>query len=251
MRDLYERFAADYDRFGTPEQYIGREAGFFERLFEFYGTESVLDCSCGTGRHLFLFHQLGLDVAGSDLSPAMLERAERYLRSKDMRPALAQCDFRYLERCFDRRFDAVVCLSTSLPHLHTDDDLLRALRSMRDRLKSGGILVLTQGTTHKNLHDLPPIEVVVNDRDFSRIFVKELQTENDMDFLDIHILDLHHDYGSCTHNQYDMRYRLLLDDDYRRLLGEAGFSSVSVVGDYDMTPYNPDTSARMLVVAER
>lgn len=49
--------------------------------------------------------------------------------------------------------------------------------------------------------------------------------------------------------EYDVVYRILLDDDYRRLLSEAGFRSVSIYGDYDMSPYD-EKSGRLIVVAE-
>lgn len=248
MDDLYESFAEDYDLFGSPEEYVGKEYDFFTRLFELYNIESVLDCSCGTGRHLFAFHQMGMQVAGSDFSASMLDVARRYLERKDLRVPLKQCDFRYLERSFDERFDAVVCLSTSLPHLHSDEDLIKALRSMHMRLKMGGILVLTQGTTERNLREVPPIEVIVNNQEFSRIFVKEV-VENR--FLDIHILDLFHSFLRNEHKQHDMRYRLLFADEYRNLLERAGFSKTTVVGDYDMTPYSSETSERLIVIAER
>lgn len=45
---------------------------------------------------------------------------------------LRQYDFRYLQQAFPETFDAVVCLTTSLPHLHTDEDLVTALTSMKD-----------------------------------------------------------------------------------------------------------------------
>jgi len=38
--------------------------------------ERVLDIGCGTGNHLLLFYQLGLDVTGLDASPYMLDIAK-------------------------------------------------------------------------------------------------------------------------------------------------------------------------------
>lgn len=49
-------------------------------------------------------------------------------------------------------------------------------------------------------------------------------------------------------NQYDIVYRILFDDDYRRLLSKAGFGSIQVYGDYAFHPYN-ENSRRLIVVA--
>ncbi|MFX4262259.1 class I SAM-dependent methyltransferase [Pelotomaculum propionicicum] len=244
MKDIYEKFAYDYDEFGPIEEYLGDEKTFLNKIFSEYGVKTVLDCACGTGQHLYMLAQLGCDVLGSDYSESMLEVANRNLRERNHNIPLCQCDFRFLEHKFDISFDAIVCLTTALPHLHTDEDLLLALRSMKNRLNKHGLLVLTQGTTHFTL-SLPSIEVVVNREDFSRIFVKE----HDNQFQTIHILDLFHSVHRLETNQYDIVYRILLDEDYRRLLSQAGFINIQIYGDYDMSAYSKN-SWRLIVVAE-
>ena len=245
MHDAYENLERDYDEFGPIEEYLGEERDFFGKLFESNGVKSVLDCACGTGQHLLMFSELGLDVRGSDYSEAMLEVAKANLLKNGRQVPLCRCDFRYLEQKHAGAFDAVVCLTTALPHLHSDEDLIKALSSMRNRLNDGGLLVLTQGTTHFSL-TLPSIQTIVNRKDFSRVFV----VENDERFQTIRILDLFHSDSRNESNRYDIVYRLLLDDDYRRLLRTAGFSDVKIYGDYNMSRYTRE-SRRLIVVARR
>lgn len=244
MKDIYDQFAFDYDEFGPIEEYLGDEKNFLDNLFAKNNVKTVLDCACGTGQHLYMLSQLGYQVSGSDYSASMLRVAKKNLSEHKMNISLSQCDFRYLEQAFDNCFGAIVCLTTALPHLHTDEDLLKALRSMRNRLSKHGLLVLTQGTTHFTL-SLPSIEVVINREDFSRIFFKE----HDEQFQTIHVLDLFHNQQRLEHNQYDIIYRILLDEDYRKLLSQAGFTNIQIYGDYDLTPYDKD-SKRLIVVAE-
>ena len=245
MHDIYEKFACDYDEFGAIEDYLGNEKDFFVKLFERYGVRSVLDCACGTGQHLYMLSRSGYDVSGSDYSEKMLDVAHKNLENSGLDIPLYKCDFRYLELKHTRTFDAVICLTTALPHLHTDDDLILSLKSMKNRLNPGGILVLTQGITHYSL-SLPPIEVIVNRPDFSRVFVKE----SDGKFQTISILDLFHSESRMESNQYDIVYRIILDDDYKRLLTETGYKNIQIFGDYDMNEYN-ENSARLIVVAEQ
>ncbi len=243
MKDIYEKFAYDYDEFGAIEDYLGDEAAFFAKLFAERGVKRVLDCACGTGQHLYMFCGMGLSVCGSDYSASMLDVARGNLEKRGIAIPLRQCDFRYLEQQFDGTFDGVVCLTTALPHMHSDEDLLLALRSMKNRLREGGVLVLTQGTTHYTLA-LPPIEVVINRPDFSRVFVKEY----DERFQTIRVLDLFHSQARTESAQYDIVYRILLDEDYRRLLAEAGFMDVQIYGGYDRAAYD-EKSGRLIVVA--
>ena len=207
MKDVYEKFAYDYDEFG-PFEWNADEKIFFENLFRINHVNTVLDCACGTGQHMFMFSEMGLCVTGSDYSEAMLKVAKSNLEKYEKDILLSQCDFRYLERKHTSTFDAVVCLSTALPHLHTDEDLITALKSMENRMNKKGLLVLTQGTTHFTL-SLPAIEVVVNRKDFSRVFVKE----HDERFQTIRVLDLFHSESRTESNQYDIIYRIILDDD--------------------------------------
>jgi ubiquinone/menaquinone biosynthesis C-methylase UbiE len=120
LRDVYEKFAYDYDEFGSIEEYLGDEKSFFENLFKKYSVNKILDCACGTGQHLNLFSEIGLSVSGSDYSESMLTVAEKNLKKLGKAIPLSQCDFRFLEQKHTDTFDTVVCLSTALPHLHTD-----------------------------------------------------------------------------------------------------------------------------------
>lgn len=244
MNDLYERFAYDYDEFGAIEEYLGSERDFLEKLFVSHNVKAVLDCACGTGQHLYMLSELGYDVSGSDYSESMLEVARKNLKICKRDIPLFQCDFRYLEQKYTNSFDAIVCLTTALPHLQTTEDLVTALISMKNRLNKNGLLVLTQGTTHYTL-SLPPIEVVINRSDFSRVYIKEHDTQ----FQTIHVLDLFHSDNRNESNQYDITYKIILDEDYRELLLKAGFKNIQIYGDYDASKYN-EKSRRLIVVAQ-
>lgn len=244
MKDTYEKFAYDYDEFGDIKDYLGPEQEFFEVVFKEYGVKTVLDCACGTGHHVYMMAKMGMEVSGSDYSESMLAVAQKNLSGLRQNIPLKQCDFRYLENAFDDKFDAVLCLTTSLPHLHEDDDLVTALKSMKNRLHDGGVLILTQGATPATLK-LPPIEVVVQHEDFTRVYVKEYDDR----YQTIHILDLFHSANRLENRQYDVKYRLLFDGDYRELLSKAGFSDVHIYGDYHRNPYTED-SRRLIIVAK-
>jgi len=243
MEDLYEKFAYDYDEFGAIYEYLDDEKIFFENLFKENNVSSVLDCACGTGQHLYMFSEMGFSVCGSDYSEAMIHVANEKLKKYGKDIPIYQCDFRFLEQKHTEKFDAIVCLTTSLPHLHTNEDLITALKSMKNRLNKNGVLVLTQGITHFNL-SLPSIQTIVNRNDFSRIFVLERENQ----FQTVHILDLFHSENRTESNQYDMVRRIILDNEYKELLSKVGFENIQIYGDYDMNEYN-ENSRRLIVVA--
>lgn len=62
-------------------------------------------------------------------------------------------------------------------------------------------------------------------------------------------MDLFHSARRLERNQYDIVLRILLDEDYKKLLSQAGFTNIRIYGDYDMNDYN-ENSWRLIVIAE-
>jgi len=99
------------------------------------GGRTLLDVACGTGghlRHLQAFYE----VTGVDIDPAMLAEAARALPGV----TLVEQDMRTLD--IGGRFDAVVCLFSSIGYLSGLDELEAAVRAMAAHLTDGGVLVV-------------------------------------------------------------------------------------------------------------
>ena len=246
-RDDYRGIADRYDLFhGEFRDHDPEVVSFFLRLFSEHRVESVLDCACGTGGHLHLFHTLGCEVVGSDLSPAMLDRAKRNLIESGADVPLFVADYRQLAEQFERRFDAVVCLSSSILHMPDDEQAVRALRSMRSVLRRGGIMVLTQGTSDKQWREKPRFILAINTERFSRLFVIDYEGAGAR----YNILDVFHGHDERGMDVWSVEYpRMLLRDDYERLLTETGFRGVEFYGTYGFAPYDAAESDRLIAVA--
>lgn len=246
-KDPYSNFAQNYDMGRDMTDVNEHEKQFYKRLFSEHKVDRILDCACGTGRHCYLFAEMGYDVQGSDISEAMLAQARANFAQTEIDVKLTQCDFRNLEQRFHQTFDAVVCLTTSLPHLHEDNELVKALVAMKSVLRKGGIVVVDQGTTHDSLKPERRFELVVNEKDFSRVFVKDIKDN----LQTIHILDIF--YGNREHRleHHKVVYRILLENDYQRLFGKAGLKNIRLMGGWDMSPYDPTNSQRLIVVGEK
>ena len=247
--DIYAGFAERYDLFhGEFGQHDPEHLSFFRQLFARHQARTILDCACGTGQHLHLFHTLGYQVTGSDISPSMLAQAQSNLAASDIQVPLHQVDYRALPQRFDTRFDVVTCLSSSILHMDGDEQVLLALRSMRSVLRQGGILVLTQGTTDRQWAEKPRFILAANTSDFSRLFV--------IDYLGTgaryNILDIYHGADRHGLEVWSIEYpHILLLDDQRRLLRAAGFVSVEFYGSYRFEPYHKGESRRLIAVAKK
>jgi SAM-dependent methyltransferase len=247
--DLYAGFADRYDLFlGQFGEHDPGVRAFFGSLFRENGVRSVLDCACGTGNDLVLFHSLGCEVVGSDISPSMLAQARRNLAGLGLELPLHQVDYRHLPECFGRTFDAVVCLSSAILHMPDETEASKAFRSMAGVLRPGGILVLTQGTSDRQWREKPRFLLALDNEEVTRLFVIDYEGQGAR----YNILDIGHRQPGGELKVWSADYpRVLLRDDYARLLPEAGFASVCFYGGYGFEPYDKEESRRLIVVAKR
>ena len=98
---------------------------------------TVLDVACGTAEHARLLAQRhGLLVDGIDLDPAFIEIARR--KHPAGRFVVADmCDFD-----LGRRYDAVMCLFSSIGYLRTLDRVAKAIGRFRAHLEPGGVILV-------------------------------------------------------------------------------------------------------------
>ena len=80
-QDFYEEIAPIYDRMIRWERRLKLEEPLFQGIWNSCQARSVLDASCGSGRHLVLFARQGLEVTGADASAAMLRLAREQIAS--------------------------------------------------------------------------------------------------------------------------------------------------------------------------
>jgi len=247
--DPYEGFAERYDLFFGPfDQYEPKKAEFFRTLFAHHHVRTVLDCACGTGRDLYLFHSLGCEVFGSDISTAMLAQAERNLASHHVSVPLDQIDYRDLPLNFAKEFDSVVCLSSAFFEMPDEVELRRAFSSMRGVLREGGILVLTAGMSDRTWREQPRFIPEVNRGDFTRLFVIDY-FEHGARF---NVVDLFHDPARKDMQVWSIRHnRVFLRDDIEGALRGVGFRRYAFYGSYEFQPYDKDASGMLVAVAEK
>lgn len=142
---FYDHLAASYDKlfqdwYATTQE----QALLLDKLFRDAGFDTsarVLDCACGIGTQAIGLAKLGYRVTGSDISTGELAEAQKRAAETGVSIRLEQADFRTLSDTFPETFDIVIAMDNALPHMLTKEDLAAAVRSIADRVKSGGIFV--------------------------------------------------------------------------------------------------------------
>ena len=136
MRLVFRRSARLYDAVYASIRDYPREAAELDRLIQERrpGARTLLDLACGTGAHLE--HLTGYEVEGLDLDPEMLGVARERLPNVPLHEGdMADFDL-------GKRFDAVVCMFSSIGYVRTAERLRSAVASMARHLEPGGVLVV-------------------------------------------------------------------------------------------------------------
>lgn len=113
---------------------VARIASLLRRLNP--GCRTVLDVACGTGEHALRLSAEGFVVDGLDLDPAFV----RIAAGKHPAGRFFEADMSDFH--LPHRYDAVLCLFSSIGYLCTLDRVTRALGCFREHLAPGGVALV-------------------------------------------------------------------------------------------------------------
>lgn len=160
IQTFYDNLASQYDKLFQDWQATTREqAEILQKLFREYGFDSsakILDCACGIGTQAIGLAALGYAVTASDISDAELAEAKERAAENAAEIRFAHADFCALEKVFSEQFDIAIAMDNALPHMLSESALESAVKSITDRIVSGGIFVASIRDYDALLMDQPP-----------------------------------------------------------------------------------------------
>ena len=124
----------------------------WKTLLQGKNVHSFLDVSIGSGSVTLPLCELGVQLAGSDLSEEMIRKCKEKASAAGYEIELKSCDFRKLSCWEGKQFDCVASTGNSLPHVN-NDDVLTALEQMNSLVKKGGYLYLDTRNWEKILNE--------------------------------------------------------------------------------------------------
>jgi glycine/sarcosine N-methyltransferase len=249
---LYDAFSEDYDRFVNWEARLAFELPFFRSVFERYAVKRLLDVACGTGQHAIALAREGYEVTATDLSAAMVERAQANAAAAGVRLHIHRLGFGELAGALEGLYDAIICLGNSLPHITDAIALREALEDFTHVLKPGGI-------------------VVIQNRNFDRVLARqerfmppEVHRTGEQEWVFMRFYDFCGEQlrfnVARLHRQGDEEWKVQLEhtqlrawhtETLYRLLNDAGLDLVSALGSYRSEVFDPLASSDLVLLARR
>jgi len=211
---------------------------FVTKLVSFLGLKKntkVLDLACGKGRHSITLNELGMNVLGVDLSQNSIVSAKTYenetlkFQVHDMR-----------EEISNTRFNTVFNLFTSFGYFEDVSDNQKVIKSIYNMLEKDGFLVIDFMNSEKIIHTLVKNETKNEDQ-----ITFNISREYDGKHIFKHIK--FNDESENFH--FTERVQALKISDFQQLLEENGINIKHTFGDFNLTPFNPELSDRLIIIA--
>jgi SAM-dependent methyltransferase len=212
-----------------------REVEMMVKWLELNPQDLILDLCCGMGRHSISLARRGYKVVGLDLSKTLLSHAVE--ESQGLPIPFIHGDMRNLP-FVDGTFDAVLNMFTSFGYFEKDEDNFKVLREIGRVLKPRGRYVID----FLNRDAVEAGLVPLSEREEGEAYIRE-ERKIEGDF--VRKLILVRDRKG--ERQYEERVKMYTAERMAEMLKEAGLVIDQVYGDFQGTPYGPE-SKRMIFV---
>ncbi len=213
---------------------------FISNIIDFlhpHPTAYFLDVACGKGRHAIYLNRLGFRVDAFDLSPNNIAEAKQsetgtlHFFVNDIRKPLNL-----------NTYDIALNLFTSFGYFDDDSEDIAALQAIAQSLKPNGILVLD----FLNVENLSFPENETQKHRFGDItFVTRKKLEDNFVVKDITVMDNNRQFD------YQERVKLITQKRFSEYFAQAGFKILHTFGNYNLNPFNPKTSERIIFMAQK
>ena len=264
-REFYDRQAALYEVMNDWPVRLSLELPFIQRTLEQARVRTVLDAACGGGHHLIALAREGYVASGADLSAEMVELARRNAAKSHLVVQFEQAGFVDMSARFSETFDAVLCLGNSLPHVLTKEDQLAALAAMHRCLRHGGVLILqnlnydSRWKNRPRFFALNPVTLegrtalVWRMADYHDPGTHVAGLDGpcpEPGLITFHIATIEQDAANKWQASVKSTLqRPLFASDLTRWLKTVGFKDMGLFGGMDASPFNPDSSPDLVIVA--
>lgn len=199
----------------------------------------ILDLACGKGRHSLSLANLGYEVLGIDIAPQSIAYAQKFER-----PGLTFRVHDMREEVPGPGFDVVLNLFTSFGYFDSATEQQRALHTLAAARNQSGTLVI----------DYLNVAYVS-----SRLIRQEQRAIQEVHYTIQRWEDAGHFYKEIEVNSPNeptaLRFREKVAKfslaDFQRMLAQEGLRIRETFGNYQLHPYHPEDSPRLILIAER
>jgi len=251
---MYDQFSDDYDRFVNWSGRLALELPFLtaELASVKKMPVSVLDAACGTGQHIIALVKHGFICSGADISAKMIDVALKNAQNEQFDIPFKQAGFGQLSTAFeDQKFDGLMCLGNSLPHILDEEGMMHALADFKAVLRPGGKLIIQNRNFDSILKNHTRwMEPETHHEGLKTwVFVRFYDFDPDGK-ITFHILVLtNQNEGAYQQRIISTRLWPFTHMELANWLKNAGFKKICLYGDLQGSLFEPENSSNLVITA--
>jgi SAM-dependent methyltransferase len=198
---------------------------------------SVIDLACGKGRHSVFLNKAGFEVVGVDLSANSIQYAKQF-ENQNLHFDVADLRTFKTNQLFDYGFN----LFTSFAYFKSDQENQQVLNSFNACLKEDGILLLDffNAEKIKKMQSYSETKTIDGITYYLHKIIDDKKVTKRIEF-----------NAEGKEYYYQEEVQLLTLTDFETLFSQTGFSILNVFGNYNLEPYQAETSDRLIFVAQK
>lgn len=214
----------------------------------------VLELMAGTGRVSLPLVEAGVPLTCVDASGAMLSRLRGKLSARGLSATVVQADVRTLE--LPQMFALAILPFHSFSELSQPSDQELALACVYRHLHTGGKFICTLHNPNVRRKSVDGQERLVGRYSLDEGTLLLWSTSQycaDAGVVEgVHVYQEYDSDGVLRRQRMlDMRFALIERQDFEQRAVHAGFHVTELYGDYDRSPFLPDTSPYMIWILQR
>ncbi|MEC9160796.1 MAG: class I SAM-dependent methyltransferase [Bacteroidota bacterium] len=200
-------------------------------------TDKILDVACGRGRHSIYLSKLKYNVTGIDLSTNNINYAKKAAKNNQL-----DCNFftHDMRNEINYKFDLILNMFTSFGYF-TEIDNLKTIFAFKKSLNPSGSLIIdfmNLGFVTKNFIKKEVIlKKGINFNVKRSISNKKVKKE------------ISFSIENKNYNYIESLSALTLSD-FKKMFLKSGLKLIKTYGDYDLKPFNYETSKRLIMLVK-
>lgn len=198
--------------------------------------DRVMDLACGKGRHSIYLNSKGLSVVGLDLSEQNINFARKYENEK------LQFFVHDMRKVFQiESFDFVINLFTSFGYFEEEENQI-AISAAADALKKGGHFLLDFLNPYVVINNLVQEEVKT---------IGSIEFHLSREFSEGYIIKKISFRDNKVDHHFQEKVNAITQDRFLEYFRNSGLSVQQTWGDYQLKPFNPKSSERMIFLLKK
>ena len=220
---------------------------FYKRWLPQNKNARILELCCGTGRLTIPIAAEGYAISGVDFTKSMLEEAQAKAAERGLAIDFIEADIRTLH--LPEQYDFIFIPFNSIHHLYTNDDLYKALGTVKKHLKEGGLFLLD--CFNPNIQyivegEKEPHQIAAfTTKDGRNVIIKQSMRYEKA--AQINRIEWHYYINGTFHSIQNLDMRLYFPQELNAYLEHSGFTIVHKFGSFDEKAFK-DCSEKQLFV---